>query len=219
MAAHPDDQVLGCGGTIARLVKEGHEAFCLILGEGATSRDERRHRSKRIREISDLKKQTLNANRILGIKRGFSFDFPDNRFDTVPLLDIVKAIEKVKAEVEPQLLFTHHAGDLNIDHRVTYEAVLTATRPIASEPVRELYSFEVQSSTEWAYPCTFCPEVFYDIAATMKQKLAAMREYSAELREPPHPRSLDGIKACASTWGFKTGTVYAEAFQAIRVLR
>ena len=219
VAAHPDDQVLGCGGTVARLVRAGWEARCLILGEGATSRDERRDRAGRSREISGLKSQTAEANRILGFRKSFSLDFPDNRFDTVPLIEIVKAVEKVKAEFEPQMVFTHHPGDLNIDHKAAFEAVITATRPVAGEPVREIYSFEVMSSTEWAYPGTFHPDVFYDITATMKRKLDAMRRYKTELKEPPHPRSLDGIRACASAWGFKNGMGYAEAFQTVRVLR
>lgn len=219
VAAHPDDQVLGCGGTISRLVKEGCEAFSLILGEGATSRDEQRSPRKRKSEVTDLKKQTAAADKALGIKRTFLFDFPDNRFDTVPFLDIVKTIEKIKTKLKPDLIFTHYAKDLNVDHRITCEAVVTATRPTADESVREIYSFEVMSSTEWAYPTTFSPDVFYDITATLHQKLEAMREYAAELRDPPHPRSLEGIKAFASAWGFKTGTSYTEAFKAIRILK
>ena len=219
VAAHPDDQVLGCGGTLARLVDEGCEAFCLILGEGATSRDPRRNRSGRAREISSLRRQTREADRILGIRKTFHFGFPDNRFDTVALLDVVKAVEKVKAEVEPALIFTHDSGDLNIDHRVAHEAVLTAARPVPGEPVREIYAFEVPSSSEWAYPPSFRPDVFYDVASTLTRKLDAMRAYADELRAPPHPRSLEGIETFAAAWGFKTGMGRAEAFRSLRVLR
>lgn len=219
VAAHPDDQVLGCGGTIARLVEEGCEAFCLILGEGATSRDARRNRAGRARELSDLRRQTRQAGRILGVRKTFHCDFPDNRFDTAALLDIVKAVERVKAEVEPAWVFTHDSGDLNVDHRITQEAVLSATRPVPGEPVRELYAFEVPSSSEWAFPASFRPDVFYDIGATIERKLEAMRAYSGELRCPPHPRSLEGIRTCAAAWGFKTGSAHAEAFRSLRVLR
>jgi LmbE family N-acetylglucosaminyl deacetylase len=219
IAAHPDDEVLGCGGTAARLVKEGNEAYTLILGEGITSRDDSRQKEKREQEIVQLKKQVHEANHVIGIKEVFTYDFPDNRFDSVPLLDIVKVTETIKNKVKPDIVFTHYEQDLNIDHRVTYQAVLAAMRPTVGETVKEIYSFEVLSSTEWNYPLRFSPDVFFDISETLKSKLSAMEKYQSELREYPHPRSIKGIRLNAEQWGMKTGLQYAEAFKLVRLVK
>lgn len=219
IAAHPDDEVLGCGGTMARLAKEGNDVYALILGEGITSRDDKRDTSKRKKEIQSLRDQAKKANTLLGVKKTFIFDFPDNRFDTVALLDIIKTLENVKKEVKPDIVFTHSYGDLNIDHRITFEAVLTASRPIKGESVKEIYSFEVLSSTEWNFPLNFSPDVFFDISDTLDIKLNAMKEYRFELKEYPHPRSLKGIKLNAEMWGMKMGLEYAEGFKCIRCIK
>lgn len=219
IAAHPDDEILGCGGTAARMASEGDEVFTVILGEGITSRDESRQREKRETEIAGLKTQILEANKIVGVKDVFTFDFPDNRFDSVPLLDIVKAVEKIKDKIKPDILFTHYENDLNIDHRVTYQAVLTATRPMAEETVKEIYSFEVLSSTEWNYPLSFSPNCFYNISETVQLKVDAMAKYKGESREFPHPRSSEGIMLNAKQWGMKTGVRYAEAFKVVRLIK
>lgn len=219
IAAHPDDEILGCGGTVARLIKEGYEAFTLILGEGVTSRDERRDKDKRNVEIEELKKCACNANKMIGIKDVFLCDFQDNRFDTVPLLDIVKSIEKVKRDIKPGVVFTHCKNDLNVDHQITHKAVITATRPVDGEGVREVYSFEVLSSTEWNCPISFSPDVFFDISSTLEIKLNAMKIYGSELKEFPHPRSLEGIKINAGYRGMSIGRRYAEAFENVRVIR
>ncbi len=219
VAAHPDDEVLGCGGTIARLIKEGHEAYTLILGEGITSRDEKRDVKRRKKEIDNLKDQVYKANKIMGVKDVFINNFPDNRFDDTPLLDIVKVIEKKKKEIKPEIIFTHHSNDLNIDHQITFEAVITAARPLKGESVKTIYSFEVMSSTEWNYPLTFSPNVFFDISSTIDKKLEAVEEYKSEKRPFPHPRSLKGIKSNASNWGVKMGVKHAEAFECIRCIR
>jgi LmbE family N-acetylglucosaminyl deacetylase len=219
VAAHPDDEVLGCGAIVARLVKEGYEAYTLILGEGITSRDSKRNVKKRKEEIKRLKKQAKEANRILGVKEVFFGDFLDNRFDTIPLLDIVKSIEGIKSKIKPDAVFTHYEKDLNIDHQITYRAVLTATRPIKVETVREIYSFEILSSTEWNYPLSFNPNVFYDIKDTIDIKTKAMNVYKSELNKHPHPRSIKGIKLNALNWGMKVGLEYAEAFKLVKCIK
>jgi LmbE family N-acetylglucosaminyl deacetylase len=218
-AAHPDDEILGCGGTAARLANEGCDVYTLILGEGITSRDDIRDRQKREAEIQRLKENVSQANRIIGIKEVFTHDFPDNRFDSVPFLEIVKAVEAVKNGIQPDIIFTHHENDLNIDHTIVYRAVLTAARPMAGETVKEIYSFEVLSSTEWKYPLQFSPDCFYDISETMETKLAALEQYRTELRDYPHPRSLQGVRTNAAHWGMKTGLQYAEAFKLIRIIK
>jgi len=220
VAAHPDDEVLGCGGTIARFADEGCEVYTLILGEGITSRDDSRDRHKREEEIRTLKKQVEDANNILGVKKIYTFDFPDNRFDTVPLLDIIKTIEKIKCDIKPDIVFTHHQGDLNIDHQITFRAVMTACRPIKDESVKEIYSFEIPSSTEWNEPCSltyFMPDYFVDISKSLKVKINALKEYETELRDFPHPRSLKALELNAKQWGIKMGFEATEAFKTIRI--
>lgn len=219
IAAHPDDEILGCGGTVSRLVKEGYEAFTLILGEGITSRNLIRDRKKCEEQIDVLKKQIQEANRIIGIKETFVYDFPDNRFDSVALLDIVKVIEEIKQNVKPNIIFTHYANDLNIDHKITYNSVLTATRPMIGECTKEIYSFEVPSSTEWNYPLSFNPDVYFDISSTLDIKQKAMEKYISELRNYPHPRSIKYLMINAENWGIRLGIPYAEAFKSVRVIK
>jgi LmbE family N-acetylglucosaminyl deacetylase len=219
VAAHPDDEVLGCGGTIAKRVEEGYSVYAMILGEGITSRDRVRSRKKRGRDIGRLKDSASRANALIGVKKIFMHDFPDNRFDTAALLDIVKAVEKVKAGISPDIVYTHHKNDLNLDHAVTYRAVLTAFRPQGEEKAREIYSFETPSSTEWNFPATFSPNVFEDITATIKKKMEAVRCYGSELKEFPHPRSCEAIESLARYRGAAAGTACAEAFEAVRIIR
>ena len=219
VAAHPDDEVLGCFGTVARLIKEGYEAYTLILGEGKTSRDEERVVEDHKDDIEELNEEIQKANDIIGIKKVFVESFPDNRFDSVDLLDIIKVISKVKEEVKPDIIFTHYEHDLNIDHQITYKAVITATRPMEDECVKEIYSFEILSSTEWNYPISFSPDTYYDISNTLNSKIKAMKEYTSELCEYPHPRSLEGIELNAKYQGMRIGKQAAEAFKSIRIIK
>ena len=219
IAAHPDDEVLGCFGTVARLIKEGYEAYTLILGVGKTSRDEKRMVENRKDDIELLNNEIEDANAIIGIKKVFVESFPDNRFDSVDLLDIIKVISKVKEEVQPDIIFTHYANDLNIDHQKTYEAVITATRPMQDECVKEIYSFEILSSTEWNYPLSFSPDTYFDISETLDLKIESMQRYSSELCEYPHPRSLEGIELNAKYQGMRVGKRHVEAFKTIRCVK
>lgn len=222
VAAHPDDEVLGCGATIAKLAGQGHEAYTLILGEGKTSRAPSGKVSSLSKEIKLLKKESESANSVIGVKKVFWSDLPDNRFDSIDLLDVVKKIEVVKERIRPDIIFTHHAGDLNIDHQITFRAVITAARPLGGETVKDIYSFEIPSSTEWnSYfkDTAFIPNVFSDVAETIDIKVRAMAEYKSELREYPHPRSLRHIKELAKVNGTKTGLEYSENFVLIRSVR
>lgn len=219
VAAHPDDEVLGCFGTVSRLIKEGYEAYTLILGEGKTSRDEKRVVENKKDEIEILNSEIKRANDTIGIKKTFIYNFADNRFDSVDLLDIVKVISKVKEEIKPDVIFTHYENDLNIDHQITYKAVIIATRPMQNESVKEIYSFEVLSSTEWNYPLSFSPDTFFDIEDTLDLKISAMKEYKSELCTYPHPRSIEGIELNAQYQGMRVGKKYVEAFKSVRVIR
>lgn len=218
IAAHPDDEVLGCGGTIARLVRGGHTVSVLILGEGPLSRYVDRTVGKQQNDVAKVSQFTARAAAALGIAHVFPFQFPDNAFDTVPLLEIIRAISSVKDTVRPDTVFTHSRADLNIDHRRTYEAVITACRPIAGETVREIYSFEIPSSTEWNVPMSFAPTKFVDIAATLETKIAALQCYETEVRPFPFPRSPEALRAIAMRWGSVSACAAAEAFEVIRFI-
>lgn len=217
VAAHPDDEILGCGGTIAKL-SNTYDIYSLVLGEGITSRDSKRHRSKRNSELSTLHQQMKRANKILGIKQVFSTDLPDNRFDSVALLDITKHIEKMVDKLSPRIIYTHFGHDLNIDHQITYQAVLTATRPLPGQIVKEVYAFETVSSTEFNFPLSFSPDTFSDITPYLDQKIKALAEYKGEMRPSPHPRSLEFVETVAGYWGTRVGLPAAEAFQTVRKL-
>lgn len=219
IAAHPDDEVLGCFGTVAKMIKKGYKAYTLILGEGKTSRDINNNVINKQNELLELKNEILEANKSIGIKDVFIEKFPDNRFDSVDLLSIVKVVEKVKNEIKPDIIFTHFENDLNIDHQITYKAVITATRPMANESVKEIYSFEILSSTEWKYPLTFNPDIFFDVSETLEDKVKAMSFYKSELREFPHPRSLEGIELNAKYWGMRVGKEAVEAFKCVRIIK
>lgn len=221
IAAHPDDEVLGCGGTIARLAAEGHEVYIAILGEGITSRFARREDADR-GSLAQLQSRSREVAGLLGAKEAFLNNLPDNRFDTVPLIEVGKLIEDLVARLQPQVIYTQHGGDLNIDHAITFRATLIATRPTVGCPVRCVYAYEVGSSTEWAFQQfspAFQPNVFVDIAATLETKIRAMQTYESEARAFPHPRSPEALRAAASRWGSVAGVAAAEAFHCIRELR
>ncbi len=221
IAAHPDDEVLGCGATMARLAREGHLVYIAIFGEGITSRFAQREQASP-EDIRQLHGNSHQVKELLGAKELFMYSLPDNRFDTVPLLDVVKPIESLVEGLQPQVIYTHHGGDLNIDHVVLNRATLTATRPIIGCPVKEIYAYEVLSSTEWAFgrlQQPFAPNVFVDIAATLEHKVNAMALYESEARAFPHPRSPEAIRNAARRWGSVVGCQAAEAFELIRAIR
>lgn len=221
VAAHPDDEVLGCGGTMARLAREGHAVHVAIMAEGITSRHSQRSDAD-AEELSRLHQQARAAATQLGAKEVRLFKLPDNRLDTVPLLDIVKLVEDLVHELQPEVIYTHHPGDLNIDHGVVHRAVLTATRPLPGLSVREIYAFEVPSSTEWAFQRlepVFRANVFVDVSGTLEAKLAALACYEGEGRPFPHPRSPQTLRANAVRWGSVSGCEAAEAFELVRMVR
>lgn len=218
VAAHPDDELLGVGATIARRVSEGDEAFALILGEGQTSRWGDRG-GVPASVLEELHGDTLAAAEVVGYTGVEFADLPDNRFDGVDLLDVVKEVERAVGALRPDVVYTHDPADLNVDHRVAFRAVLTATRPIGEGCVGEVYSFETLSATEWGFGLMgerFEPSVFVDVEAFMDAKCEAMRRYRSELRGFPHPRSIEGIRALAAVRGATAGLRAAEAFRLVR---
>lgn len=218
IAAHPDDEVLGCGGTVARRTREGDAVSIAILGEGITSRYTSRQDADPA-QVVQLGDRSREVAALLGAQQVGTFGLPDNRFDTVPLLDIVKILEDLLTRVRPEVVYTQHGGDLNVDHAITYRATLTATRPLPGCAVREIYAYETLSSTEWAFTQfapPFRPNVFVDITATLDAKVSAMALYEGEARAFPHPRSAEVLRAAALRWGSVAGLRAAEAFELIR---
>jgi len=215
VAAHPDDEVLGCGGTIARHVVEGDLVHVVFMADGVQSR-----RIDGSEELQLRNQARDEALKILGVSECNVLDFPDNRMDSLPLLDVVQALEPIIKHVQPSRVYTHHHGDLNVDHRVTHQAVMTACRPVPGSSVREILAFEVMSSTEWATPgvAPFVPNAFVDISDYLPKKLEALAAYDMEMRPAPHSRCVTNIEALARHRGNCVGVEVAEAFEVIRVL-
>jgi LmbE family N-acetylglucosaminyl deacetylase len=212
--AHPDDEVLGAGATLARHAARGDSVRILILATGLAARGDGERRA-----IEKLRDQARRAADTLGAQAIEFADFPDNRMDTVALLDVVQRVEAyLTAGAPPARVFTHHGGDLNIDHRIVHQAVMTACRPLPGVAPFEILAGEVASSTEWVPNATdqFQPSVFVDASATLKAKLAALACYAGEMRDWPHPRSIEGLRVLARWRGAQCGHEAAEAFMLMR---
>lgn len=215
VAAHPDDEAFGCGGTIAKSISQGAEASLLTLTDGVSART---GDSNDNRDEIDIRKRALEASsKVLGFRNLYRADFPDNRLDVVPLLSLAKKVEEIIAEVHPTVIFVHDISDLNIDHELAHRAVMTACRPTPDSPIRRIFSFEVVSSTEWSLSSPkFEPNVFVDIGDHLDAKLGSIKAYNRELRQFPHPRSEKGIVTLQSFRGMSVGVKAAEAFRLVR---
>ena len=221
VVAHPDDELLGLGATMNRLIAEHNvTTHVVILGEGVTSRSDKRDAEQWKNELINHKNNILEAQRVIGYHSVMTYDFPDNRFDTVSLLDIIKVVEKEKTGFQPEVIFTHHGGDVNVDHQRTFEAVITACRPMQHEVVKTIVTFETMSGTEWRAstdPRHFVPNFFISFSkANLDVKIQAMNAYMYEKREYPHPRSAEALEIVAKRWGVAIGKNYAEAFCLVR---
>jgi len=214
IAAHPDDEVLGCGGTLARLAEEGNIISILLIADGESSRG---FKSKSFNkdQISTRIAAAETACSILGCNSIEALNLPDNRLDSLNRLDIIQPIEEFIECHQPAMVFTHHSGDVNIDHRIVHDAVVTTCRPQPDNPVKELLFFEIPSSTEWRPSGSnrgFNPNVFINITTTLPIKREALLAYKNELRAFPHPRSLKAIEALAEWRGATVCVEAAEAF-------
>lgn len=221
VVAHPDDELLGLGASMHKWISEENiTTHVIILGEGITSRSDKRDPQKWESELETHRANIKQAQAAIGYHSVSIYDFPDNRFDTVALLDIIKVIEKEKAQFQPEIIFTHHGGDVNIDHQRTFEAVITACRPMSHECVKTIFTFETPSGTEWRAstdPKNFLPNFFVSVS---KQNLLAknrgMESYEFEKRLYPHPRSPEALMIQAQRWGIAIGRDFAEAFCIVR---
>lgn len=212
IAAHPDDELLGLGATVARHADAGDEVTSLVVSDGATSRYE---------EGADRTLQDAGraAARILGVRELRFLGLPDQRLDTLPILEVIQRVERVVGEISPHMVYTHHWGDVNRDHRVVSEAVMVACRPIGPDHPKRLLCFETPSSSEWSSTdpsLTFIPNYFVDVTATIDRKLEAMACYATEVRPAPHPRSLEALRSRAQYWGQIVTRPFAEAFVLVR---
>lgn len=220
IAAHPDDEVLGVGGTIAKLSREGNEVNILIVTDGSSSQY-----SNNIHLVDIIKNkanETKECAKILGIKNIFYGQLPDMKLDTIPHIEINRAIEQIINEIQPDTVFTHFWGDVNIDHQNIYRSTLVAVRPLMGQVVKQLLCYRVPSSTEWTpnKPDTiFTPNVFVDISQVAERKYKAFSQYRTELREYPHPRSVRYLRETDISNGLQVGFLSAETFMLLRDLR
>ena len=222
IAAHPDDEVLGMGGTIAKHTSQNDNVTIIYMATGVTAR--REHEGKNIpkkvqevwqQEIEKLRQDAKKSAKLLNVENVRFYDFPDNEMDGIQLLKVVKVIEKEIGKVKPDRIYTNHYSDLNVDHKVVFNATLTACRPSGS-PVKELLTFEVLSSTEWSYPYNFNPNYFINVEKYVGEKIKAMKLFESEIRKFPHPRSPENIEHTLRRWGSVSGFKAAEAFELIR---
>ena len=213
IAAHPDDEVLGCGGSIAKHAGKGDNVSVCFMCESFSARYESS-------KWDGLKDSARRSADILGVKKIYFFDVPNIRSNTVPMSEITDKINRCLNEVLPDVVYTHHCGDVNIDHRVVFDGVMLALRSFGKHPVKEVYCFEVPSSTEWAPSMEeyqFVPNVFVDISKTEQKKIEAMNAYKSEVKEYPHPRSIEALRLYAENWGIKSGmNCPVEAFELVR---
>ncbi len=224
VVAHPDDELLGLGASMHKLIKQFNcKIKVVILGEGITSRSDARDVKKWKKELATHKQNIKNAAKAIGYHEVKTYDFPDNRFDSVALLDIVKVIEKEKNDFKPEIIFTHHGGDTNVDHRQTFDAVITATRPMSHEVVKTIIAFETPSSTEWQafnHPNYFKPNLFLEVSKKdVDAKIKGMESYEFEKRKYPHPRSPKALEIQCQRNGVIVGKEYAESFMLIRSIQ
>ena len=223
VVAHPDDELLGLGATMHKLINEHNcKVRAVILGEGITSRSNKRDPEKWSEELKTHRLNIETARKAIGYESVGIYDFPDNRFDTVALLDIIKVVENEKENFQPEIIFTHHGGDVNIDHQKTFEAVITAIRPMKDEFVHSIITFETPSGSEWiasSDPRRFNPNLFIEVSEkNISSKINGMESYEFEKRLFPHPRSPKALKNRAQMWGIANGVNFAEAFQIVRTI-
>lgn len=212
IAAHPDDEILGPGATIARHAARGDECTIAIVADsGSTRYDEE--------VIASVRDSAHRAAGKLGVSDVRFGGMPDQALDTLPIISITQWIEKIAADVRPEWVYLHHRGDINRDHQLIAEAGLTALRPYSASFVERILAFETPSATEWGGPyveTSFVPNVFVDVADHLDSKLRAIAEYETELRPFPHPRSVEALRARASHWGSVIGASAAEPFALVR---
>jgi LmbE family N-acetylglucosaminyl deacetylase len=218
IVAHPDDEIIGCGATLRRLANAGHRVYSCVLSASADARHDRP-------DLDRLRRISVESARMVGIEDSVHLEFKNIQFNTVPHLDMVRAIEGAITRFRPEWIFTHFPGDLNIDHRVCYEAAASAvmlpqrlSRDLPVTLIKRVYLFEIQSSTDWSLAPneTFRPNSFFDVTDTFTTKVEALRHFEGALKPYPHSRSEENITALARVRGGAVGIEMAEAFMLVR---
>ena len=220
IVAHPDDELIGVGGTLIKHVENGDRVNVLILSTGISSRYQNNNDLDVKRKITQLRKISEKIAGYLRYNVYFA-NLPDQRFDTISLLEIIKIIESWLFSIKPNIIYTHNYSDLNIDHRLTFTSTITAARPCNNQ-IKEIYSFKTLSSTEWQAPSLqkFKPNFINNISKDiLDQKIAALKMYKDEIKENPHPRSIDKIVNEANINGSIILREYAEVFEIIRIIK
>jgi LmbE family N-acetylglucosaminyl deacetylase len=207
IAAHPDDELLGCGGTVALHTQAGDEVTSVIVCEGESLR----YGEDGVGQTDHIQE----AARVLGVKEARTLKFPDQKLDTFTLTEIITPLEQAVQDTRPHIIYTQYGGDINRDHELLFKAMLVASGP-TEDFIEAVYAFDTASSTEWAYPRTFIPDVWVDITSTLQTKLDAMACYESEVRAYPHPRSLDALANRSAAWGNQCCMKHAEVFMTVR---
>jgi len=207
VAAHPDDELLGCGGTVALHTRADNHVTSVIACEGESLR----YGQEGVGQSDHIE----SAAQVLGVHDVRLLRFSDQQLDTMPLTEIITPLEQIVREVRPQIVYCQYGGDINRDHQLLFKALLVATRP-TEEYIQAIYAFDTASSTEWAYPRTFVPDTWVDISSTLTTKIEAMKCYKSEVRDYPHPRSLEALAHRAKAWGNQSCLDAAEVFMTIR---
>ena len=212
VAVHPDDETLGCGGTLLRHKAGNDEIYWLIVTRMFEGKDYDRT------GIDKRKNQIDAVNRLYGFKNTIQLDFPTTELDRVPINRLVKSLSDTIHRIEPEVFYIPFHQDVHTDHQVLFKAILSSTKSFRYHPVRRILMYETISETEFAPPLTgsaFLPNVFVDISKSFEMKSKIMQIYQDELMDSPYPRSLSSIKALANYRGSRIGVEYAEAFMLI----
>ena len=212
IVAHADDEALGCGATIARHAHSGDTVHLMVMTDGVSAR------KATSLEIDRRNNALRKSAEILGVNQVFQYDFSDNKMDSAPLLEIVRVIEDKISQIRPNIIYTHSASDLNIDHQIVNRAVLTATRPVPQQSVKKILAIEILSSTNWTFSAgnQFLPNVFINVADHIDKKILSLQCYNEEMRDFPHERSVEAVMALSKLRGATVGCLHAEAFNLIR---
>ena len=219
VAAHPDDDILGCGGTLKKLTKLKKNVRVIFVAEGSSCRFKNYNKfEKKIEEtIKQREKFAKQALLDLGINNSYFYNLVCGKLNNYPITEISKIVEDEIAKFNPEVVITHSNYDVNLDHKTVYQACLQSTRPKNRNKIKALISFEILSSTEWKYNGIFEPNLFINIEKEIKYKIKAMKKYKTEMSNFPHPRSVEGINTLAKYRGIQSQNKFAEAFKIIRL--
>lgn len=215
IAPHPDDEILGCGGTIAKHIANGNDVFVAIVTKGCKplfSDD----------SVEQVREECREADAYLGVRKTIFMDFPASMLEEVPRYKLNEAFIKLIQDIKPEMVYLPHRGDMQLDHKMTVDAAMVALRPKYKHTVKKIYAYETLSETGWDVPNVeneFIPTSYNDIYGFLDKKIEAMKIFKSQIAEYPNPRSVESIKALAIYRGTTVGVKAAEAFVVLREIR